>query len=60
MLRNAGGSRTNTAVGYGLVASLFVFGWVVLGFMLFLDSIFGGADPQPLSERSPGGTPAAA
>jgi hypothetical protein len=31
-------------VTYGLTAALFVFGWIVLGTMLLLNEIFGGAE----------------
>ena len=31
-------------VGYGLTGALFVFGWIVLGTMLLLNEIFGGAE----------------
>ena len=43
-MRDAGGNPAHTAVGYGLCASLFVFGWVILGTMLLLNEIFGGAE----------------
>ncbi len=45
---DAGGNRVNTAVGYGLTASLFIFGWILLGTMLLLNEIFGGADVEIL------------
>ena len=38
----SGGS--NRLVGYGLTGALFVFGWIVLGTMLLLNEIFGGAE----------------
>lgn len=46
MRRDAGGGSVNTAVGYGLTASLFVFGWLLLGTMLLLKEIFGGPGPD--------------
>jgi hypothetical protein len=48
--RDAGGSRVNTAVGYGLTGALFVLGWTVLGIMLLLRELFGGPAPQPQPE----------
>jgi hypothetical protein len=44
MKRYAGGNKVNTFVGLGLTAGLFVTGWVVLGFMLLMDELFGGTD----------------
>ena len=44
MRRYAGGNKINTFVGLGLTAGLFVTGWVVLGFMLLMDELFGGTD----------------
>lgn len=43
MNRRAGGSVKNTLVGAGLTASLFLFGLVVLGTMMLLEQLFGGA-----------------
>ena len=40
--RMSGGS--SGFVGYGLTGALFVFGWIVLGTMLLLNEIFGGAE----------------
>lgn len=50
MQRDAGGNSVNTAVGYGLTGALFIFGWVVLGFMLLLRELFGGPAPEPSDE----------
>ncbi len=35
--------RSKDVVTYGLTAALFIFGWIVLGTMLLLNQIFGGA-----------------
>lgn len=49
----AGGTRAGAVLGYGLTAALFLFGWIVLGTMLLLNEIFGGADIR-LPEQDPG------
>ncbi len=51
MQRDAGGSKVNTAMGAGVTAGLFVFGWVILGFMLLLNEIFGGAEFDLAAKR---------
>lgn len=40
----AGGNSKNTFVGYGVMASLVILGWVLLGTMLLMKELFGGAD----------------
>jgi hypothetical protein len=37
----AGGNARNTFVGYGLMTSLVILGWVLLGTMLLMKEIFG-------------------
>ncbi len=57
MRGDAGGNRINTMLGLGLTAGLFVFGWILLGTMLLLNEIFGGAEKdlakdEPKSEAA--------
>lgn len=52
---DAGGSRKQTVVGYGLTGTLFVVGWVILGIMLLLNEIFGGVELTAEPQEESGG-----
>jgi hypothetical protein len=54
-MRWGGGDARKTVVGYGLTAALFLFSWIVLGTMLLMNEIFGGADVEPPERESQAG-----
>ena len=53
----AGGNARNTFVGYGLMTSLVILGWVLLGTMLLMKELFGGPGIHEEADATPSAAP---